>query len=139
MSSIYVIVLDPEAQEEQLHLRRAGIVQNSTLQHAATTFGLPEYILSRAFSSKHWAPPGHLIKSRRQSEGPNPSTFDPKAEQPTVPGDLAHDKAEIVEVEPLDVGSAEDPPVGLMDEDDQTNSDLYSNARNSHWLAPKVR
>ncbi|KAG8979146.1 hypothetical protein FRC05_009356 [Tulasnella sp. 425] len=137
MSSIYVIVLDPEAQEEQLHLRRAGIVQNSTLQHAATTFGLPEYILSRAFSSKHWAPPGHLIKSRRHSEGPSPSTFDSEAEQPTAPGDLAHAKAKIVEVEPLDMGSAEDPHAGLMDEDDQTYSDLSPNARNAHWLAPK--
>ncbi|KAG8990004.1 hypothetical protein FRB90_001977, partial [Tulasnella sp. 427] len=68
MSSIYVIVLDPQAQEEQLHLRRAAIVQNSTLQRAATAFGLPEYILSRPFSPKYWYPPGYSIKGRRKSQ-----------------------------------------------------------------------
>lgn len=138
MSSIYVIVLDPEAQEEQLHLRRAGIVQNTTLQRAATTCGLPEYILSRAFSSKHWTPPGYSVQARRQSHGPSQGAHESEAELPTAAGSSpAHDEAGAAENDDSDIDLEQLLVSELTGEVDRKGRILSQNDRNAHWLAPK--
>ncbi|KAG9045153.1 hypothetical protein FS837_006952 [Tulasnella sp. UAMH 9824] len=138
MSSIYVIVLDPEAQEEQLHLRRAGIVQNTTLQRAATTCGLPEYILSRAFASKHWTPPGYSNEARRQSHGTGQGAREFEAELPTAAGNSpTHSEAGAAECDDSDIGMEQLLVSELTGEDDRKASNLSQNDRSAQWLAPK--
>lgn len=139
MSSIYVIVLDPEAQEEQLHLRRAGIVQNTTLQRAATTCGLPEYILSRAFASKYWTPPGYSNEARRQSDNTSQGAREAEAELPKAADSApTHDETGAAEDDDSDIDMEQLLVSELAGEGDRKGGNPSQNDRSEHWLAPKV-
>ncbi|KAJ4481439.1 hypothetical protein C8J55DRAFT_560005 [Lentinula edodes] len=67
LSSIYIFVMYPEADEASMHNYRQAIIANKSLLRNAVAVGLPAFIQSRPFSFKGWHPPG--ISSRNTNEG----------------------------------------------------------------------
>ncbi|KAJ3811921.1 hypothetical protein F5876DRAFT_88014 [Lentinula aff. lateritia] len=66
LSSIYIFVMYPEADEASMHNYRQAIIANKSLLRNAVAVGLPAFIQSRPFSFKGWHPPG--ISLRRTNE-----------------------------------------------------------------------
>ncbi|KAJ4482678.1 hypothetical protein C8R41DRAFT_922061 [Lentinula lateritia] len=66
LSSIYIFVMYPEADEASMHNYRQAIIANKSLLRNAVAVGLPAFIQSRPFSFKGWHPPG--ISSRNTNE-----------------------------------------------------------------------
>ncbi|GAW07656.1 Dicer-like protein 1 [Lentinula edodes] len=66
LSSIYIFVMYPEADEASMHNYRQAIIANKSLLRNAVAVGLPAFIQSRPFSFKGWHPPE--ISSRNTNE-----------------------------------------------------------------------
>ncbi|KAJ4466505.1 hypothetical protein J3R30DRAFT_3689707 [Lentinula aciculospora] len=66
LSSIYIFVMYPKAEEASMHNYRQAIISNKSLLKNAVAVGLPSFIQSKPFSFKGWHPP--RISSRDTSE-----------------------------------------------------------------------
>ncbi|KAG6855112.1 hypothetical protein C0991_006041 [Blastosporella zonata] len=57
MSSTYLFVTHPAHKEGSLHDERQGLISNKSLYRCADRAGVPNYIQSKLFSPRVWAPP----------------------------------------------------------------------------------
>lgn len=72
LSTVYIVVLEPEAFEDQMHMMRSRMVQNSTLWQVAERACLPQFIQSRpAATAGNFLPPG--FRRNRKLGKPLPS------------------------------------------------------------------
>ncbi|KAL5527188.1 hypothetical protein ACEPAG_5979 [Sanghuangporus baumii] len=72
LSSIYLFVTFPTLHEGALHLSRQRIISNRSLLKNANRCGLPQYIQSKPFTPKSWAPQNFILyrppKARQEDE-----------------------------------------------------------------------
>ncbi|TDL29625.1 ribonuclease III [Rickenella mellea] len=61
LSSIYLFVTNPSEHEGALHVSRQRIISNRSLLRNADRSGLPQFIQSKPFTTKLWAPPNFEV------------------------------------------------------------------------------
>ncbi|KDQ29243.1 hypothetical protein PLEOSDRAFT_1064031 [Pleurotus ostreatus PC15] len=71
LSSVYVFVSNPTANEGALHFIRQRLISNKSLLQNATRAGLPGYILSKPFVTKFWKPVNYQLGQATLSPGNN--------------------------------------------------------------------
>ncbi|KAF5393919.1 hypothetical protein D9757_000107 [Collybiopsis confluens] len=67
ISSVYVFVMYPKADEGSMHNYRQSIINNKFLLKKAVIIGLPAFIQSRPFSLKTWKPSAYPLTVRSDS------------------------------------------------------------------------
>ncbi len=71
LSSVYVFVSNPTANEGALHFIRQRLISNKSLLQNATRAGLPGYILSKPFVTKFWKPINYQLGQSTSSPDNN--------------------------------------------------------------------
>ncbi|KAJ8523549.1 hypothetical protein ONZ45_g63 [Pleurotus djamor] len=89
LSSIYVYVMNPTANEGSLHQIRQPMISNKSLLQNASCAGLPGYIQSKPFAVRNWQPVGFSLLEASGDESQAPS--------PLVPGQSPDETAAIPE------------------------------------------
>ncbi|KAJ3736470.1 hypothetical protein DFJ43DRAFT_1052289 [Lentinula guzmanii] len=67
LSSIYIFVIYPKADEASMHNYRQAIISNKSLWKNAIAVGLPAFVQSRPFSLKGWFPPRLSTSDAREA------------------------------------------------------------------------
>lgn len=100
LSSVYVFVSNPTANEGALHFIRQRLISNKSLLQNATRAGLPSYILSKPFVTKFWKPVNYQLGQSTLSPGNNSAEGSSSQGQST-------DGQPLPEIEPGDLSTLE--------------------------------